>query len=222
MTAEPLIAFSHVGFSYAGSRRGPALTDVSFAVGHGEAAALVGPNGAGKTTCLRLLTGLDHPTSGSVTYAGERIDAASMANRTFAKRHHARLGYVFQNPDEQLFCPTAREEVAFGPRQMGLAGAELQTRVEDSLALFGLTDLADVAPHQLSGGERRRLAVACIISMAPQALALDEPTAGLDQASYQQVLAFLRAYVASGKTVLVATHDPALVTDLGAREVRLA
>lgn len=215
-----LVSFFHVRFSYADATH-PALDDVSFEIQAGEACALVGPNGCGKSTALRLLLGLDHPTGGTVCIEGKSIDAQSMADRGFAKRLRQRVGLVFQDPDVQLFCPTVYDEVAFGPRQMGLPEEDVDARVQDCLGLFGLHELAERAPWRLSGGEKRRCAVACVVSMGPDLLCLDEPTNGLDERSYDALVSFLRAFVASGKTVLVATHDMAFVQALDAREIRL-
>lgn len=225
---EPIVAFSHVSFSYGqgspadtGDKR-RALDDVSFSVERGSATALVGPNGSGKSTALRLLLGLDHPTSGEVRFDGEVVDARTLRDRTFAKRLRQRMGLVFQDPETQLFCPTVADEIAFGPRQMGLSDVEVTQRVNDCLALFGLEELATRAPWRLSGGEKRRCALACVVSLAPELLCLDEPTNDLDEASYAQLVAFLRSFVAQGKTVLVSTHERRLVRDLGARVVWLA
>lgn len=215
-----MISFEDVSFAYAAAST-PALTNVSFEVPAGALCALVGPNGCGKSTVLRLLLGLDHPSSGVVRVDGQVVDAASIADRAFAKRLRQRVGLVFQDPDVQLFCPTVYDEVAFGPRQMGLHDDEVEGRVADSLALFGLEALADRAPWRLSGGEKRRCALACVVSLAPDVLCLDEPTNGLDEKSYAQLVSFLREFAAAGKTVLVATHDLAFVDDLHAHVIKL-
>ncbi len=218
---SPLVEFCDVRFAYASSRQF-ALDGVSFAVNEGEACALVGPNGCGKSTALRLLVGLDHPLSGEVRFAGEAIDASALHDVRFSKRLRQRVGLVFQDPDVQLFCPSVAEEVSFGPRQMGLAPEEVQRRTDDCLRLFDLERLRDRAPWRLSGGEKRRCAIACVVSLAPDLLCLDEPTNGLDDESRAGMVAFLRSFVAAGKTVLVATHDLQLVSELGARTISLA
>lgn len=216
-----LVSFLDVSFSYPASEA-PALDGVSFEAAAGEACALVGPNGSGKSTALRLLLGLDHPTSGEVRFDGDLIDAAALSDKTFAKRLRQRVGLVFQDPDVQLFCPTVRDEVAFGPRQMGLGDDEVERRVEDCLGLFGLRELSARAPWRLSGGEKRRCALACVVSLGPDLLCLDEPTNGLDEASQGQLVGFLRDFVDAGKTVLVATHDRGFARELGASPIRLA
>jgi len=217
---DPMLSFERVSFAYAGASA-PALHDVSFQVPRGSATALMGPNGSGKSTALRLVLGLDHPSSGTVRVDGEAVDAELLRDAAAAKRLRQKVGLVFQDPETQLFCPSVEQEVAFGPEQMGLPPEQVAQRVEDCLALFGLRELRDRAPWRLSGGEKRRCALACVVSLAPELLCLDEPTNGLDEAGYEQLAGFLRSYVASGKTVLVATHDRAFAQALGAREIRL-
>ena len=219
--AAPLIELDRVSFSYRDDlgHAIPVLDDVSLGVERGEAVALLGPNGCGKSTALRLSCGLSFAASGEVRYDGEPITAAAMADRAFAKRIHRRQGVVFQDPDTQLFCATVADEVAFGPRQMGLPADEVASRVDD--ALFGIGRLAGRVPYRLSGGEKRRVALASVVSMAPESLLLDEPTDGLDDASRDLLVGFVRSFVARGGTVLVTTHDATLPALLGAREVRL-
>ena len=199
----------------------PALIDVSFSVRRGEAVALVGPNGCGKSTALRVLCGLTFPDKGEVQFDGATIDATSLAQADFAKRFHQRMGFVFQDADTQLFCPSVWDEVAFGPRQMRLSEDEVTQRCEDALNLFGVRELSRRAPYHLSGGEKRRVALASVVSMAPEMLVLDEPTDGLDNASRDNVVGFLRAFVDAGGAVLVTTHHHDLVEDLHAREVHM-
>ena len=215
-----LVRFDNVSFTY-GDASAYALDSVTFCVDKGEVCTIVGPNGCGKSTALRLLLGLDNPTAGTVSFDGQLITADSLANRVFAKRLRQRVGLVFQDPDVQLFCPTVYDEIAFGPLQMGLEDAEVKRRVADCLELFGLQTLADRAPWRLSGGEKRRCALACVVSLAPDLLCLDEPTNGLDEQSYDQLVTFLRSFAQAGKTVLVATHDMSFVKDIGARVIRL-
>ena len=215
-----LVEFDNVSFGYATSAR-PVLEHVSFAVRKGEACALVGANGSGKSTSLRLLLGLDFPQAGEIRFAGEPVTERTMADRAFAKRLRQRVGLVFQDPDVQLFCPTVAEEISFGPRQMGLEDDEVARRTEDCLRIFDLEGLRDRAPWRLSGGEKRRCAIACVVSLAPDLLCLDEPTNGLDERSYQKVVEFLLRFVKSGKTVLVATHDRPFAEALGSRAIEL-
>ncbi len=200
---QPAMRFEHVSFSYEGH---VALDDVSFQVMPGELVALSGPNGCGKSTVMRLASGLDFASAGTVAVLGQRVDATTMSDLRTAKRLHQRAGLVFQNPDSQLFCPSVYEEVAFGPRQMGLGEDEVARRVTDTLALFGLAGFEERSPWRLSGGEKRRVALAAIVSMGPELLMLDELVDGLDVESLGRVADFIESYVAAGGTVLMTTH----------------
>jgi cobalt/nickel transport system ATP-binding protein len=217
--AAHLIEFDDVSYLYDGDIL--ALDHVSFTVDAGEMIALTGPNGCGKSTALRVMNGLAFPAGGTYRFDGTVIDAQTMKDALFAKRFHQRIGFVFQNSDTQLFCPSVGEEIAFGPRQMGLSDEEVQRRTDDMLELFGLQDLRDRAPYNLSGGEKHKLAMACIVSMNPDALVLDEPTNHLDEDSQAWTVAFLRSLAQAGKTVLVTTHHRDMIAALGAREIHM-
>lgn len=216
--AAPLIEFSHVSFAYGDAT---VVDDVSFAVHRGEIVALLGPNGCGKTTLMRIMNGLEFADSGTVMFEGERVDRALAKDELAANRLHQRMGYVFQNADDQLFCPSVEEEAAFGPAQMGLPEEEVDRRVADALALFNISDLAPLAPYRLSGGQKKRVTLAAIVSMNPDVLVLDEPTNGLDEDSADSVTAFLVSYAKAGKTVVVSTHHRDFVEQLGARAIRI-
>jgi cobalt/nickel transport system ATP-binding protein len=213
-----LIEFEDVSYAYDDI---VALEHVSFAVDAGEMVALTGPNGSGKSTALRVMNGLVFPAGGTYRFDGTVIDAKKMRDALFAKRFHQRLGFVFQNSDTQLFCPSVGEEIAFGPRQMGLSEEQVQRRTNDMLELFGLWPLRDRAPYNLSDGEKHKLAMACIVSMNPDVLVLDEPTNHLDEDSQAWTVSFLRSLVEGGKTVLVTTHHRDMIGALGAREIHL-
>ncbi len=212
----PLIELRDVVFSYAGHT---VVDGVSLQVDRGELVALLGPNGCGKTTIMRLINGLEVPRAGTYLFDGETVDAAYLADPVRSQRFHQRVGFVFQNADAQLFCATVGEEVAFGPAQMGLPADELERRVRDAMELFHVADLVDASPYQLSGGQKKRVALAAIVSMNPDILVLDEPTNGLDEDSCDIVVGFLLAYVAAGKTVLMSTHHQDLVHRLQARAI---
>jgi len=215
----PLVEFDDVSFSYEGDIL--ALDHVSLSVETGEMVALTGPNGCGKSTALRIMNGLSFPSAGVYRFDGAVIDEKAMRDALFAKRFHQRLGFVFQNSDTQLFCPSVREEIAFGPRQMGLSADQIEQRTDDMLQLFDIADLQDRAPYSLSGGEKHKLAMACIVSMNPDMLVLDEPTNHLDEDSQTWTVWFLRSLVDAGKTVLATTHHRGTIDALGAREIRL-
>lgn len=176
----------------------PVLHDVSFAIAPGERVAVLGPNGAGKTTLVLHLNGIHTATSGAVRVDGLPVETANL------KEIRRRVGLVFQDPDDQLFMPTVRDDVAFGPANLGLRGDELQRRVEEALTAVGLLDLADRAPHHLSFGQRRRAAVATVLAMHPSILVLDEPSSNLDPAARRELADILRSLPL---TVLMVTHD---------------
>lgn len=190
-----------------------ALTGVDFTADAGEHVALLGPNGAGKTTFAHHLNGIHRATAGTVRIAGLPLDEEHLAE---VRR---RAGLVFQDADDMLFMPSVREDVAFGPANLGLRGEELHVRVEEALAAVEASELADRAPHHLSGGEKRRCALAAVLAMRPDLLVLDEPTGGLDPASRREVITLLGGL---SQTLLVITHDLPLALELCERAVIMA
>src|SRR5207245_2376328 len=178
-----------------------ALAEVSLAIRPGEFVALVGRNGSGKTTLAKHLNGLLEPTEGAVRLEGH--DVRGLALEELAQR----VGYVFQDPDHQLFAATVEEEVAFGPQNLGLAAAEVEARVAEALAAVGLGE-RDADPFLLDKGVRQRLAVAAVLALRPDLLVLDAPTTGLDFAEQQKMMALLRALHARGQTIVIITHTP--------------
>jgi cobalt/nickel transport system ATP-binding protein len=192
-------------------------------VAQGERVALLGPNGAGKTTLVLHLNGILPGVSaghtgaaeGLVEVAGLTVDARDRAVLTEIRR---RVGIVFQDPDDQLFMPTVAEDVAFGPANLGLRGAELAERVEEALRAVGMTEHRDRAPYHLSFGQRRRVAVATVLAMRPEILVLDEPSSNLDPASRRELSEILRELPV---TVLMVTHDLPYAMELCGRSVIL-
>lgn len=206
MTDVPLFDLRDVSFAYAGADE--SLRAVSLRVMRGEHLALLGPNGAGKSTLLLLLGGLLYATRGAVRFEGRVLDHLAVEHDSaFRCTFRQRVGVLFQNPDAQLFCPTVREEVAFGPLQ-ALGREEALARTAETMRLLDIDRLAAEAPYALSGGEKRRVALASVLAMRPEILLLDEPMAGLDPATCRVVAGVLDDYAADpGKTVVVATHD---------------
>lgn len=195
----------NVDFAYAG--RIPALRGVSLKIPQGERAAVLGANGAGKSSLLKILDGLYYPDAGEVWAFGVRLTEEALQDERFAHAFRRRVGLVFQDSDVQLFSPTVWEEVAFGPLQMGLSGAEVERRVQRALSQMDITDLADRAPYSLSGGEKKKVAIASVISIQPQVLLMDEPTANLDPRSKWRLVDLILDYAEGGATIVVATHD---------------
>lgn len=203
----PLIELRDVCYAYEGHI---ALRYVSFCADRGETIVLEGANGSGKSTLLRLLNGLIFAEEGIYRFAGHEITKKAMQDNHFSKWFHQRMGFVFQNSDVQLFCSNVAEEVAFGPLQMGLSEEEVSKRTNDVLKLMRIEHLRDRAPYHLSGGEKKKVALACVLSMNPDVLTLDEPLAGLDRSSQEWLLDFLLALKKAGKTMIIATHDRTL------------
>ncbi len=205
-----LVEATDLHYAYPGG--GAVLNGVSFRLTHGEAVAIVGANGAGKSTLLLQLTGCLLPTSGGV-----RIGDCPVTAKTLETVRRA-IGMVFQDADDQLFMPTVYEDVAFGPRNLGLPEAEVAARVEQVLATVGADHLKDRPPYKLSGGEKRAVSIATVLAMSPDILVLDEPSANLDPRSRRQLIALLKAFE---HTRIVATHDLDLVAQVCRRTIML-
>jgi cobalt/nickel transport system ATP-binding protein len=199
-----MIKLSGVSFSYG---EGDVLAQVDIAIPRGEAVAIIGPNGCGKSTLLKLLNGIVLPRVGRYLFDGEEISTASLKDAPFAKRFHQRIGFLFQNSDAQLFCPVVHDEIAFGPRQMGLSEEEVDRRVEDCLQLLGIGKLRSRVPYHLSEGEKRKVALASVLALNPEVLVLDEPMNGLDPRMKHFLREIILSLNESGKTVLCSTHD---------------
>jgi cobalt/nickel transport system ATP-binding protein len=195
------VSLEIAGLTFAYPDGSVALRGVDLSVGTGERVALLGPNGAGKTTLVLHLNGILHGGAGTVDVGGLRVDAGDRARLAEIRR---RVGIVFQDPDDQLFMPTVRDDVAFGPANLGLRGSELDDRVHEALVQVGMQDHAALAPHHLSFGQRRRVAVATVLAMRPEVLVLDEPSSNLDPAARREL-----ADILSGLdvTLLMITHD---------------
>lgn len=199
----------------------PILNHMSFSVAPGQAVLLTGPNGSGKSTLLRLLNGLIFPQQGTYSFEGTVITAATMRDRKYSKWFHQRIGYVWQHPDVQLFCSSVREELAFGLVQMGLPEEEVEKRVNDAMELLGLTPLALRAPYVLSGGEKKRVAIASILTMNPQVWTMDEPESYLDEDGLTWLADFLPSLKKAGKTLIVATHHAEIIRKIIDKEITL-
>jgi cobalt/nickel transport system ATP-binding protein len=193
------------------------LADLSFTVARKERVVLLGINGCGKTTLLKLLDGLVAPTSGNVTYEGQSLGAKAFADAAFRRRFRSQVAFLFQNVDAMLFNPTVRDEIAFGPRQLGLS--DVNARVEHFAKVFGAGAWLDRPPFELSGGEKKRVALAALMAIEPKVLLLDEPTASLDPACSARLVDFLNHQ--DDLTVISSTHNLSLVTEIGARVLLL-
>ncbi|TYB52780.1 ABC transporter ATP-binding protein [Nonomuraea sp. PA05] len=190
-----------------------ALFGVDLTIARGERVALLGPNGAGKTTLVMHLNGILTAGHGSVTVAGTPVAKDTL------KEVRQRVGLVFQDPDDQLFMPTVHDDVAFGPANAGLRGAELDRVVTGALERVGMLEAADRPPHHLSFGQRRRVAVATVLAMSPEILVLDEPSSNLDPAARRELAEILRSL---DVTVLMVTHDLPYALELCERSLILS
>lgn len=198
------------------------LQGVSFQVQQGERVAILGTNGSGKSTLLRLLDGLTEPTQGEIRYRGTPLTEKNLSRPEFQRYFRQQVGFVFQDADAQLFNPTVWEEVAFAPRQLGLSPREVEQQVADTLNLLGISHLAERPPFRLSGGEKRKVAIACVLSANPDVLLLDEPTAGLDLRTQAWLVHTLRLLQEAGKTLLIATHNLSLLPEVADRAIVLS
>ncbi len=207
---EPVLRVENLEFTYPDGRQ--ALRGVTFAIYPGEKVALVGPNGAGKSTLMLHLNGILRSRHGRVQVDGMEVRDEHLGHI------RARVGLVFQNPDDQLFSPTVFEDVAFGPLHMGYPEAEVRARVQRALAMVGMTGFEERITHHLSVGERKRIAIATVLAMDPSILVLDEPSAGLDPRARRSLINLLRTL---SLTMLVSTHDMRLVQELFPRTIIL-
>lgn len=210
-TDQALIELDDFCFAY---DEVPTLRHIDLRISAGDSVVLMGDNGSGKSTLLKALCGLVYAQRGSYRFDGQEVSERSMRDAAFAKRLHQRVGFIFQDSDAQLFCASVEDEVAFGPRQMGLDEDEVLRRVEDACCLLDIGGLRLRAPYALSGGEKKRVAIACVLSMNPDVYCFDEPLAGLDARTRSWLLGFLGQLKAAGKTLVVATHDQSLADEV--------
>jgi cobalt/nickel transport system ATP-binding protein len=208
---EPVLDVEGLAFAYPDGHQ--ALFGVDLRIARGERVALLGPNGAGKTTLVLHLNGVNLAGAGTVTVDGVRVAKDTL------KEVRRRVGVVFQDPDDQLFMPTVREDVAFGPANLGLEPDEIDQRVHDALSRVGMLEFIDRPPHHLSFGQRRRVAVATVLSMQPEILVLDEPSSNLDPASRRELAEILTDL---DVTTLMVTHDLPYALELCDRSVILS
>ena len=194
-----------------------ALHRVSLQIGRGERVALLGANGSGKSTLLRLLAALSFPNQGTISFFGEDLTYSRFENDQHFFDFRRRVGLVFQNPDVQLFNASVFDEVAFGPLQLGWSREEIRERVLETLAAMDIIRLKERPPHRLSGGEKKRVALASILVLDPEVLLLDEPVAGLDPASAAQIVDLLSSWKGGSKTVITATHDLDVLEEIADR-----
>jgi biotin transport system ATP-binding protein len=209
---QPLFSIRRLAMEFPGTGEIPfrALSGIDLDIYEGECLIIAGSNGSGKTLLMRIISGLLEPTSGGVWYRGHPLQEVlrrGVSKNTGAENFRAALGIVFQDADSQIIGETVEEDVAFGPENLKLSREEVTERVERSLAAMGLLEKREMPPRNLSGGEKRRLAVAGVLAMGCSAVIMDEPFANLDWPGVVQTLAVIRELKASGKTLIILTHE---------------
>ena len=214
--AEPIFSLTNVSFSYPGGIS--ALSGISLAINKGERTAIIGANGTGKSTLLAMLDALIFPQAGvrtgTLSFKGEAITGKRMDDAEVQKEFRKSVGFVFQNPDIQLFCPTVKEDILFGPLQLGIDKIETVSRLEQVTELLHLQTLLDRPPHTLSIGEKKKVAIASVLVIQPEVLLLDEPTAGLDPQTVRDIIGVLQHAHEAGKIIVFATHDLHIVEEI--------
>lgn len=201
-----------VYFSYLG--RYPALCGVDITIRPGERITLIGANGSGKSTLLHMLDGLIFPDKGIVKAFGRELDEALLNDEGFSMNFRKKVGLVFQNSDVQLFCPTVKEDIVFGPLQLRVDKRVIEERLDELINILNIKDLLDRSPHQLSIGEKRKVALASTLIIDPDVLMVDEPTAGLDPLTTRHIIDLLLQANAAGKTIITSTHDLHIVEEI--------
>lgn len=212
---EHIIRVDDVSYSY--YDKIPALSCVSISLSEGEKFAVIGSNGSGKSTLLKVMNGLLYPPSGKVSFQGEEVTEESLKNRAFLRLFRSSVGYVFQDSDVHLFCPSVLDELMFGPLQLGLSDDEAHERTKGVLEMLEISHLQDRPSYMLSGGEKKRVAIGSILTMNPGVLLLDEPMSGLDPKTRSFLIELMIFLNEAGKTLVIATHDLSLISELQCR-----
>lgn len=219
MNTNRIFETKNLDYDYPGNI--PALRALNLTVEKGELVALLGANGSGKSTLLKLMDGLIFPTGGEMLYCGKSLSEKAFKNGTFVREFRSRVGLVFQDTDVQLFCPTVWDEVTFGPLQLGLGKDEVVSRSIEALTLLNIDHLRERPPYRLSGGEKKKVALASVLSLQPQVLLLDEPTTGLDPRSQGKLIDFLLNWGDKDKCVVFSTQDLDIVEEVATRVIVL-
>jgi cobalt/nickel transport system ATP-binding protein len=217
---EPIFDLHDVSYTYL--RKFEALKGVTASFHAGEQVAILGANGSGKSTLLAILNALSYPTSGEFYAFGTLVKEEifdTLEDNEFNRSFRKKVGFLFQNPDIQLFSSTVFDEIAFGPLQLDLPPDEVRKRTEDVIAMLGIENLQDRAPHMLSGGEKKKVCIASILSTNPDVLLLDEPTGGLDPRSQIWLIELIQDLAKCGKTIITATHDLDIVEQISTRAI---
>ena len=215
----PILEFSRISYSY---NKFPALSDISFNVNQGEKIVLLGANGSGKSTLLKIIDGLEFADKGTYKAFGKTVNSEYLENERNSYELRRKIGFVFQDSDVQLFSSTVFDEVAFAPLHMGFEKEEIIKRTKSAMEMMDIGGLADRPPYRLSGGEKKRVAIASVLSYSPNVWLFDEPTAGLDPRSMSRLIDFIFELNTQNNTVITATHDLSVVPDIAERIIVLS
>ncbi|MCX8118531.1 MAG: energy-coupling factor ABC transporter ATP-binding protein [Desulfobacterota bacterium] len=209
---ETILSLEHIHYRYNESIE--ALKDISLEIREGERFAIIGANGTGKTTLLQIMNGLLTPSSGKILFKGREVSKQTLKDRGFLRFFRERVGYVFQDSEVQLFCPTVLDELLYGPLQLDLDRDEAMERAFEIMKMLNIEHLKERPPYMLSGGEKKKVAIGSVLTMNPEVLLLDEPTNGLDPKTQCFLVELMLALNEAGKTLVIATHDLSLVDEL--------
>jgi cobalt/nickel transport system ATP-binding protein len=210
--SENIFELKEVKYSYLS--RFPALCGIDLQISKGEKIAIIGANGTGKSTLLQLLDGLIFPDQGSIKAFGVELSEKVLEDEAFSLKFRKKVGFVFQNPEVQLFCPSVKEDIIFGPLQLGVRETQIQTRLAAIATDLDIKDLLERAPHHLSIGEKRKVAIASVLAIEPEVIILDEPTAGLDPKTSRHIIDIILRANKNGKTIIISTHDLHIVEEI--------
>jgi cobalt/nickel transport system ATP-binding protein len=209
---ENLMRLENVSYKY--YDKFPALSDVSLEINSGDNLAIVGANGSGKSTLLQIMGGLKYPATGRLLFNGTEVSERSLRDKGFLRLFRESVGYVFQDSDIQLFCPTVLDELLYGPLQLEISEEEGMKRAFEVMQMLNIEHLKDRPSYMLSGGEKKKVAIASVLTMNPQVLLLDEPTNSLDPKTQSFLMELMFALIEAGKTLIIGTHDLSLVDEL--------
>lgn len=210
MNHSHIIELQSVSFSYPGETA-KALDKVTISFDQGKCYCVAGPNGCGKSTLFRILLGLDFPTEGHYFLEGEEVTAKKMREDAFSSLLHRKIGFLFQNSEIQLFTRSVEDELAFGLEQLGLSSDEIRKRVDYYISVFGLEEVRKRAPFNISGGEKKRTALAAVCAMEPDVFVMDEPLSGLDEDGQRWMTDFILSSKSEDRLFIIATHNSGLV-----------
>ncbi len=207
-----IFELKNISFVYLG--KFPALSNVSININAGQKITVIGANGSGKSTFLQILDGLLFADTGEIRFCGKQLNENVFTDEKFTREFRRKVGFVFQNPDVQLFCPTVKDDIVFGPLQLGFASNEVEKRLEKLVSILDISALLSRSPYQLSIGEKRKVAIASTLIIDPEVLILDEPTAGLDPLTTRHIIDLLINENLRGKTIITTTHDLHIVEEI--------